>query len=259
MADSRRGSNPIWFERLSRGPSAALCLFCFPYAGGAAQVFRSWRQYLPQEVDLCLVHLPGRAARLAERPVTRLSVLVDAIAAHIGDEIRHPFAFYGHSMGALISFELAREARRRYGIEPAELFVSGRIAPHVTSTEPAIFNLPSDELIGKLRELNGTPQEVFENTELAEIFLPILRADFELVDTYEYRAEARLSCPITVYGGLEDKRVRVEDLRAWKEQTEAAFKIKFFPGDHFFIHSLKMQFLEALQLDLTDSLRNLAV
>jgi medium-chain acyl-[acyl-carrier-protein] hydrolase len=249
----RSHSNPIWFENLPGGKTPALILFCFPYAGASTHVFRHWRQYFPPRVDVCLVHVPGRGRRAKEPPFTRLNLLVDAIADHIGSELRHPFAFYGHSMGAMISFELARELRRRCGIEPVELFLSGRPAPHVVRSKPITFNLPDDELITILRKLNGTLHELLEDSEITEFFLPALRADFEIVDTYECRPEPRLSCPITVYGGLQDKIAPVADLLAWKELTLAAFKVRLFPGDHFFIHAANAEFLEAFRLDISDT------
>jgi medium-chain acyl-[acyl-carrier-protein] hydrolase len=187
-----------------------------------------------------------------------MRLLVDTIAYHVERELRYPFGFYGHSMGALISFELARELRRRHGIEPVQLFLSGRGAPHVRPAKPATFNLADDEFIVKLRELNGTPQELLEDAETMEVLLPILRADFEVVETYEYQPGACLSCPITVYGGIQDKEVPVGDLREWKEHSPAPFKVRLFPGDHFFIHASSVRFLEVLRLDISDSLRNLA-
>lgn len=250
----RSRSDPIWFENLLGGDDPSLVLFCFPYAGGSANVFRHWRSSLPSEVSVCLVHVPGRGKRVNERPFTRLNCLVEAIADQICGELRYPFAFYGHSMGAMISFELARELRRRYGIEPTRLFLSGRPAPHLVRSGPMAFNLPHDDFIAILRELNGTPRELLDDPEFAELFLPALRADFEIVDTYEYRPEPRLSCPITVYGGLQDEVAPVAELLQWKELTLAAFRVRWFPGDHFFIHSADKSFLEALRLDISRTL-----
>ena len=258
MTNRWQDSNSVWFESLSRGHPPALRLFCFPYAGGSGQTFRTWQRYFPSEVDLCLVHLPGRGRRFDERPFTRMNLLVDTIASHIEGKLPCPFAFYGHSMGALISFELARELRRRCGIEPVQLFLSGQGAPHLRPTGPATFGLSQDEFIVKLRELNGTPQELLEDAELTELILPILRADFEIVETYEYQPGACLSCPITVYGGLQDKEVPVGNLREWKEHSPAQFKVRLFPGAHFFIDASSVRFLEVLRLDISDSLREVA-
>lgn len=183
--------------------------------------------------------------------------LVDAIAEQMHSEIQHPFAFYGHSMGGTISFELARELHRRYGTGPVHLFVSGRRAPHVPDTDPPTFNLPHDEFVAEIKRLNGTPKELLENPETTELFLPLLRADFELLETHQYQPGARLSCPITVYGGLQDADVPAEKLRAWQELTSGAFNIRMLPGDHFFIHNFSTQFLESLCRDVLSAVQKL--
>jgi len=199
--------------------------------------------------------LPGRGHRFTEQPFQRLNPLVEAIADHIGGKLQRPFAFYGHSMGALISFELARELRRRHAVEPVELFLSGRGAPHL-SIESTSFNLPHEKFISKLRELNGTPREVLEDEEITRLLLPILRADFELVDTYEYQPETCLSSAITVYGGLQDKEVPAGALHGWKEHTPG-FKIRLIAGNHFFIHDPNVSFPEVLWTDISETLRAL--
>jgi medium-chain acyl-[acyl-carrier-protein] hydrolase len=241
----------LWFENLSRTQASSLNLVCLPYAGASAQVFYNWPANFPPELGVYLVHLPGRGKRLDEKPFTRLNLLVNAIVQNVPCELlESPFALYGHSMGALLSFEIARAVRRKYGIEPVQLFLSGQSAPHVLRSKSASFDLSHDEFIARLRELNGTPQELLESPELTECFLPLLRADFELVDTYQYRPEQCLSCPITVYGGIGDKEVSIGDLRAWEEHTAAVFKVRLFPGDHFFIHASRKHFLEGLRFDV---------
>jgi len=205
-----------------------------------------------------LVHLPGRGKRFGEQPFTRLKLLVDTIADRIRGAVGHPFALYGHSMGAIITFELARELRRRYRVEPVGLFISGSRAPHAARSEEPFFDLPDAEFIAKILELNGTPREVLDSPDTRELFLPLLRADFEIMDTYIYKPESPLSCPITVYGGLQDQEVPVTDLRQWQEYTSGLFKMRLFPGDHFFIHVSSAEFAQFFGRDLSASLRNLA-
>jgi medium-chain acyl-[acyl-carrier-protein] hydrolase len=243
-----------WFEHLSPIRKPLLRLFCFPYAGGNAQVFRPWQRYFPPEVDLVLVHLPGRGRRSAEPLFRHVNLLVNAIADHFPVETEQAFAFYGHSLGAVVSFELARELRRRYGILPKRLFLSGRRAPHVPDRERPTHNLPHDEFVAELERLNGTPKELLESPETLELFLPILRADFEMAETCEYHPGERLSCPIHVYGGQQDEEVSAEDLRAWEEHTSAAFAISMFAGDHFFIHDRNTSFLDTLRGDVLRAL-----
>ncbi|HEY6253186.1 MAG TPA: alpha/beta fold hydrolase [Candidatus Angelobacter sp.] len=232
-------------------------MYCFPYAGGSAQVFRSWQRHFPAQVDVCPVQLPGRGKRISEPPFTNVKSLVQAIADGIFDGSPDPFIFFGHSMGALISFELARELRRRGSIGPRQLFLSGRRGPTVPQREAPTFNLPHDEFIAELKRLKGTPPELLNVPEAAELFFPLLRADFEVVDTYMYENEEPLSCPITVYGGLQDEFVTREDLREWEKQTCVTYKERMFSGDHFFIHDPKSEFLNVLLTDVVKILDTL--
>jgi medium-chain acyl-[acyl-carrier-protein] hydrolase len=213
-------------------------------------VYRGWQRWFPEQIDLCLVHLPGRGKRLKEQTFTQIIPLVKAIADRTGPEIDVPYALYGHSMGAVIAFELAHELFRRRCAPPQHLFVSGRRAPQCPRTEPTTFNLPHDEFIAELRKLNGTPREVLENPELIELFMDLLRADFEMVETYQYHPTERLSCPITVYGGLQDKEVPAESCHAWKEQTSASCKVKMVNGNHFFIRNPIPDFMAAFRSDV---------
>ncbi|HTF67339.1 MAG TPA: alpha/beta fold hydrolase [Edaphobacter sp.] len=246
-----------WLECLSDGRGAKLRLFCFPYAGGTTHMFREWQKYFMPQVELCLVHLPGRGKRFGERLFTRLNFLVDVIAQEIRDKLQTPFALYGHSMGALISFELCRELRRRYKIEPAHLFVSGKRAPHIMLSKPVSFNLPRNEFIDELRRLNGTSSNLLDHDEAMDLLLPVLRADFEMVETYEYHFEEPLSCPIAVYGGVQDERVPIEGLYAWKEHTSGDCKVRMFPGGHFFIQNYRncnIDFVDVLRRDVLEAL-----
>lgn len=241
-----------WFEHLSRAKEPALRMFCFPYAGGSADVFRGWQRWFPERIDVCLVHLPGRGKNIKQPAFTRLIPLVKELADRIDHEIGIPYVLYGHSMGALISFELSRELLRRHGNGPEHLFVSGRVAPQWPPDE-ITFNLPDDKFLDELKKLNGTPREVLENPELMQLFSNILRADFETVQTYEYHQGEPLPCPITVYGGLEDKDVPSESCHAWGKQTSAGYKVRMFHGDHFFIRNSRPEFITAFQRDLVSA------
>jgi medium-chain acyl-[acyl-carrier-protein] hydrolase len=241
-----------WFEPLSRAKVPRLRLFCFPHAGGSADVCRAWQRWLPEELDICLVHLPGHGRNMGEQPFTRLAPLVSAVADYINHETTIPHGLYGHSMGALICFELARELCR-HGPGPQHLFVSGHGAPQWPRSRPPIFNLPHAEFISELKRLNGTPAELFDNPELLELFLNILRADFEILDTYEYRDMEPLSCPITVYGGLADQHVSTASCHAWERQTSATCTVRMFKGDHFFIRNPGREFTTAFRADLLNA------
>jgi medium-chain acyl-[acyl-carrier-protein] hydrolase len=246
-------SSQLWFQSLSSVHEHSLRLFCFPYAGGNTSGFRIWQRDFSPDIDLCLVHLPGRGKRMGEQLFTRLILLVQTLADLITREPQPPYALFGHSMGALISFELARELRRRGFDAPRRLFLSGRGAPNVPSRKAPIFNLPEESFIAEIKKFNGTPKELFDHPEIMELLLPALRADLEMLDTYEYGTEERLSCPISVYGALQDTDAPVESLRAWEEHTSASCNLRIFPGDHFFIHSPAIGFVDVLRRDVMNT------
>src|SRR5262245_32228554 len=225
-----------WIERYQPNSRASLRLFCFPYAGGSARIYRSWAQRLPLCVEVCAVQLPGRDRLIAEPPYTDVRLLARVAGEALRPFLDKPVAFFGHSMGALLSFELAHYLRAELGLSLQHLFASGRHAPHVKNPPPALSRLPRDELIKELHELNGTPPDVLDHPDLMELMLPLLRADFALGDTYTFTERPLLSCPITVMGGLRDFTPRTE-LQAWAELTSGPFSLRMFPGDHFFLHS----------------------
>lgn len=194
--------------------------------------------------------LPGRVPRLREPPHTILTTLVEEIAHVIRPYLDRPFAFFGHSMGAMISFELARLLRRDEANAPLHLFVSGRRAPQIPDTDPVAYNLPDAEMIKELRRLNGTPPEVLEHPELMQLMLPLLRADFEVVKTYCYLVEPPLDCPLSAFGGLQDTEAQREHLEGWREQTTPNFTLRMFDGDHFFIQQAEPVLLRALAQEL---------
>ena len=228
-----------WFHILNPNPGATLRLFAFPYAGGAAMIYRGWPDRLPGNIEVCAVQLPGRGSRLNEPPYKRISAVAQAVADEITPLLDKPFAFFGHSMGALISFEMSRLLRERLKMQPTHLCVSGRQAPHIKDEDTPTFNLPDEEFIKELHRLNGTPKEALEHPELMAILLPLLRADFEMVQTYDYTEAEPLDCPLTAFGGLQDREVSRESLQAWRQHTTSSFALRMLPGDHFFINSQK--------------------
>ncbi len=196
------------------------------------------------------MELPGRGTRIKDAPFTRMEPLVEAIALALLPELDKPFAFFGHSMGALVSFELARLLRKRGDRQLSNLSISGRGAPQIPDPEPPIHALPEAEFVEKLRGYNGTPSEVLTNAELMQLFLPILRADFELIETYVYKNEPAFDFPISAFGGLQDFKASRENLSSWDRHTTAAFDLQMFPGDHFFLHSAEALLLQSITLQL---------
>ncbi len=246
-----------WLAFRTPRPQARLRLFCFPYAGGAASIYRVWPQQLPAEVEVCPVQLPGRESRLRESPFRRVGLMVETLAQALSPHLGLPFAFFGHSMGGLIAFELARQLRRLGLPGPLVLIASGRRAPHVPDEDPPIHDLPEPEFIEELRRLNGTPEEVLAHPELLQLLIPLLRADFEVNETYVYQPEEPLTCPIAALGGLGDQDVPREHVEAWREHTRGDFVLRMFPGDHFFIHSAQRPVLDAVSQDLLRALARL--
>jgi medium-chain acyl-[acyl-carrier-protein] hydrolase len=196
---------------------------------------------------------------MRERPFTNLFALVEQLAENLLPYFDKPFAFFGHSMGAMIAFELTRRLRETSGKQPVHLFVSGRRAPQIPGEDEATYNLPDGELVEELRRLNGTPKEVLDNPELMQIMLPFLRADFEIVQTYAYSHGEPLTCPITAYGGMEDHEEHRAMLEGWREQTTADFILRMLPGDHFFLHSSEALLLKTLAQELEKIARAVAL
>lgn len=232
-----------WFRKFRYGGAAAkLRLFCFPYAGGSASIFEGWEKLLPPYVDVFAIQSPGRTVRFAEPPIRNLREKVDALAEAIEPYLDVPAVFVGHSNGALTAFELARELQRRGRGELRHVVLSAKRAPHLPKLDP-IHELPSDEFVGRLRELKATPAEVLENAELMQIFEPMLRADSALSETHRFDPDVRLAAPATLFWGDQDVDVPRDDMLAWREHTAGDVELIVFGGDHFFIHSQKAEFV----------------
>ena len=239
-----------WISHSKPNIDAKLRLFCFPYAGGRASTFSAWSKSFTSNIEICPIELPGHGYRIAEYPFNRLKPLTMELARSILPCLDKSFAFFGHSMGGLISFELAHLLREKYNLSPVHLFISGCRAPQVQISEPPIHHLPEPEFLNELHSLNGTSEGLLKNAELMELFLPILRADFAAIETYIYTSKPRLNCPITVFGSLQDLEVSCEDLEAWRKQTDANFSIQMFQGDHFSIRSAQSLLLQFLDREL---------
>jgi medium-chain acyl-[acyl-carrier-protein] hydrolase len=246
---------PAWITRPRPNPHAQLRLICIPYAGGSASVFRTWPDYLPGEIEVCAVQLPGRENRLGEPPFTELAPLLTTLAQALRPYLDRPFVLFGHSMGAIISFELTRLLRRQYDIQPEKLLVSGRRAPHMPYREEPIHQLPTPEFLQQLRQFDGTPAEILENPDLVRMVMPILRADFAICETYEYTPEVPLDCPIAAYGGLRDRWATYDDLFAWQMQTNDAFSLQMLPGNHFFLNGSRWLLLQAVAHEISQVLQ----
>jgi medium-chain acyl-[acyl-carrier-protein] hydrolase len=220
-------------------------LFCFPYAGAGALAYRFLGDALREIAEVAPLRLPGRETRIAEQPLRDMEELVAAIEPVILPFLDVPYAFYGHSMGAAIAFELARALRRRGRRLPAALLVSAARAPQFRLNWTPPPEPSDDELIAQLRNVSGAPEEAMR------LVLPALHADTALYRAYVYNPEPPLAIPIFAYAGREDPNVSVEHMLAWSEQTTAGFELREFEGGHFFIQSSGEAFLAALIRDIT--------
>jgi medium-chain acyl-[acyl-carrier-protein] hydrolase len=189
-----------------------------------------------------------------EPPFIRLTPLVETLTSILQPYLDRPFAFFGHSLGALLGFELVHALRHHLGQSPVHLFISGRRAPQLPAPHPPIHNLPESEFVEKLRRLNGTPEAVLRDAALMQVLLPTLRADFALCETYSYMTKEPLDCPISAFGGLQDTEARYDDLTAWRDQTRCSFTLRMLPGDHFFLHNSRTMLLRAISDDLSPRL-----
>jgi medium-chain acyl-[acyl-carrier-protein] hydrolase len=247
------GTLERWLPSLRRITESCARLFCFPYAGGSATVFASWPERLPG-VDIRPVQLPGRGNRLHEAPISGWQAIVHGLAPALPPLLDRPFAFFGHSMGALLAFEMTRFLRRQGHRLPAHLFVSGCRAPHIPDADRISPDLPEEAFRARLRALGGTPPEVLGDRELMALFMPALRADFAVCATYECRTEPPLPCPITVFGGRDDEESTPEQLEEWQAHTTEILRIREFPGGHFFLQDNE----DLLLADVGETLRNAA-
>jgi medium-chain acyl-[acyl-carrier-protein] hydrolase len=247
---SKGPETTTWLTNPRPAPDARLRLFCVPYAGSGPSAFRTWPAALPASVEVRPVQLPGREGRFREPAHTRLVALAAALAEGLLDDLDRPFAFFGHSMGALVAFEVARQLRRRGAPAPAGLVVSGRPAPQLGPRAAPLHALPDDKFVAALAARGGLPEAVRQDPELLAVVLPALRADLVACETYAYMAEPPLDCPVTAYGGLQDPQAGWSDLQAWAQQTTARFGLRMFPGGHFFLHGAQPQVLAALARDV---------
>lgn len=225
-----------WILRRSVG-TPSLRLYCFCYAGGSAASFLSWQAEVDPAIEICGVQLPGRGARFHELPYTKLSELITVLSHVIERDSTLPFAFFGHSLGGLLAFELARYNAKHGRSLPGHLIISGCAAARYRFPSEKLHLLDDKAFAKRLRKYNGTPPEVLENPELMELVLPTIRADFALVDNYEYVPGAALNIPITVLAGKGEQFTSSAQTAGWQEETLGACDVHWVDGDHFFINS----------------------
>ncbi len=243
--------NDPWLHRPAPRQTASARLFCFPYAGVGAQVFRQWPAGLPTELEVCAAQLPGRANRLHEPAVTSIPALVDELVRAMAPHLDLPFAFFGHSMGAVLAFEVARALAARALPMPSYLIVSGRRPPHMPDLAPPLHPLPDPEFVAEInRRYGGIHPEILENQDVLALLLPGLRADITALETHRPPPGLPLSCPIAAFGGADDPLTPRAHLEAWQRETTEAFQLCLFPGSHFYIEPQRVAVLAQLSAKL---------
>lgn len=231
-------NNP-WVFRRRPAPAARVRLYCFAYAGGSAASFLDWPAAMHPDVEVCAIQMPGRGSRFKEAPITSVPELVAALGQALAPTDALPTVFFGHSLGALVAFELARHWARQGLAAPHGLIVSGSRAPAMRHDPSRKLHLLDDEaLIAALGDYNGTPPELLAHTQLMELLLPTIRADFALAERYVY-AEAPLDLPIAVFSGRSDEFITEVQVEGWRRETRGPCDVHWFDGDHFFIHPLR--------------------
>jgi surfactin synthase thioesterase subunit len=236
-ASIRTDIDKKWIVCPRQNETATLQLVCFPSAGHGPSMFRPWATLLPPAVELLIVHLPGREARWNERPFVQVTEVVPRIGDALSLRLTRPFAFFGHSLGALLAFETARHLRRTDRVGPTHLFVSAHRAPQFPNRYPRIAHLSDAAFVAEVNARHGgVPEAVARNQELMDLMLPCLRADYQLFEDYAYAADRPLACPISVFGGAADQYVREQDLEGWRTQNTAGFTLRMLAGGHFFVN-----------------------
>ncbi|GAB2331943.1 alpha/beta fold hydrolase [Streptomyces griseoincarnatus] len=227
---SRSGS---WFDNRFRRAAASATLYCFPFAGGTAAYYAPWAEEFTAGLEIVPVQPPGRGARMAEPGPTSIAEMADTLAPLIAAATTRPLLF-GHSMGAITAFEVARRLRE-LGRPADMLFVSGRPAPPISRPLSPVSTLPRNAFVRMLREYGTAPEEVLAHEELLDVLLPMIRADFALIEQYSYVPGLQLDCPVRAWCGAGDPEVQPEDMARWAEQTTGPFELTVLPGGHFFL------------------------
>jgi surfactin synthase thioesterase subunit/aryl carrier-like protein len=238
-----------WIVHRQPQPEARLRLFCFHFLGGGASAFAEWQESLADEIEVCPVQLPGREERLQEPALEDMGDLAAALSHELLPLLDRPFAFYGHSMGALIAFSLARQLRRKQ-LLPVHLFVGGYFAPHAPNPFVTREDLHAVDLDAAVRRMFEAPEALLENREFMQALLPTVQADSRLVGSYAHTEEPPLECPITAFGGLRDEEVSADDLAQWQSHTASDFRLLLLPGKHLFLFSQRQPLLAVIRREL---------
>lgn len=234
-----------WFFSPQRNETASNRLFCFHYAGGNAHIFYSWAKHVNSSIELVAIQLPGHGTRFTEPLLTNINPVIDSLGRQIEDYLDKPFFFFGHSLGGLIAYALTHYLQKNSLSLPGCLFVSGKMPPHLTAGT-TISHLSNLNFLEEAKKYNGVPQEALHNKEFLDVWLPILRADFQILETYTRPDDYKISCDLMALGGIDDTMVTPSGVDQWRHYTTAGFNSSFFPGGHFFINTQYVQVIKMI-------------
>lgn len=247
-------NNP-WFTNFQRPINAPLRLFCFPYAGGGANIYREWPRLL-ENVEVIAAQLPGRERRIMESPIDSMPTLVEDLVRFMEPLLDKPFFLFGHSMGALIIYELASQLQQQRYPTPRHLFISAYRSPDRVSRNKQLHFLSDLEFMAELSRYGGTPDELLRNPEMRELFLPTLRADFKLHETHTFHKRPPLFCPITTLAGSNDRIVTADEMSGWAEKTAFPLTQVSIAGGHFFLNESRREVLAHLQVCVNEYIQD---
>ena len=230
---------------------ARIRLFCFPYAGGGAGLYRRWASEMPEYIEVVAVEPPGRQTRFSEPPVRDLTEMIDALIDATDALLHKPYATFGYSLGSIVSIEFVRAALQRKMPPPLHMFCSAHRAPHIKPRRDLIHTLPEHELVRRLVEMGGTPIELVTQPEWLRPFLNAIRADLRIAESYRASLPFTLPVRLSVFGGKDDSEVEFASLRAWETYSEGPFKLRLIEGGHFFIHTAATEVMAYILADLS--------
>lgn len=236
-----------WFPFPRIRTAAATVVYCLPCAGASATIYRNWREAAPAALEIVPVELPGRGRRFRETPIPEMSALLEVLTPEVArDAGARSIALFGHSMGAIVAFEAARAL----GPRVRRLFVSGSSAPHLRIVKGR-SSLADEDLKRELAELGGTPREILEDGEMMALLMPMLRADFALIENYRGPGNAPLPCPLTVFAGTRDAYVDMEAARAWERYGSRGYRFVPVEGHHFYLDDARDRILDEMAAELS--------
>jgi len=238
--------NTKWFRTFKPNPNAQIRLVCFHHSGGSASAYFRWLQYISSNIELIACQFPGREDRFTEPLINRFEEVISKLSEEFDLYKDKPFFVFGHSLGALVGFEFINAIKINYSIHPSYFIVSAARAPHLTYKRLSLSQLDDVALIERLKKYNGINQDILCNSDLSNLFLPIIRSDFQLLESYNYHPSEPLQCDILALFGVDDQTVNPEDIHAWSIYTKGKFDHLSFPGEHFFLKDHEKTILQIL-------------